>query len=189
MLVGFQWSVNLGSSHWKTTKKSLLASDYGGPPHKRILTVMRPRSSGRRIAFSRVAEVPATSEICRDGPLPTQDISLVYQDGLEVVARKKVSQELPVQRSKRERFVKACNKLGILLNPRKRLVDAAVGPVLGGEFDGSHGHFCHQRKTRAEMLVKTIIFMDCLGWSVGAQHFAGLCGSAVSLRRTLLCCF
>ena len=50
----------------------------------------------------------------RDGPLPTQDISLVYQDGLEVVARKKVSQELPVQRSKRERFVKACNKLGIL---------------------------------------------------------------------------
>ena len=78
--------------------------------------------------------------------------------------------------------MKACDKLGIPLSSRKRLVDAAVGPVLGGEFDGSHGHLCHQRKTRAEMLVKTIIFMDCLGWSVGArQHFAGLCGSAVSL--------
>ena len=45
-----------------------------------------------------------------------------------------------VQRSARERLMKACDKLGISLNPRKRLVDAAVGPVLGGELDGRLGH-------------------------------------------------
>ena len=38
-----------------------------------------------------------------------------------------MSPELPVQRSARERFVKACIKLGLPLNPRKRLVHAGLG--------------------------------------------------------------
>ena len=89
-----------------------------------------------------------------------------------------MSPELSVQRSARERLVKACDKFGISLNPRKRLVDAAVGPVLGGELDGRLGHLCHNCKTSAEMLVNTIILIGALGLSVGAlQHFAGLWAS------------
>ena len=56
----------------------------------------------------------------------------MYLDGLVVVVRnKKFSPELPVQRSARERFVKACIKLGLPLNPRKRLVRAGVGSSVG----------------------------------------------------------
>ena len=88
-----------------------------------------PLSSGRRIAFRRVAEIPAPFKIRRDRPLPTLDFSFVYLGGLEVVVRKKMSPELSVQRSARERLVKACEKFGIPLNPTKSLVDAVVGPV------------------------------------------------------------
>ena len=138
---------------------------------------LSPLSSGRRIAFRRVAEIPAASKNRRDRPLPTLDFSFVYLDDLDVPARKKVSPELSVQRSARE-HLKACDKFGIPLNPRKSLVDAAVGPVLGGELDGRLGHLSHERKTSAEMLVKTIILIGALGWSAGAlQHFAGLWAS------------
>ena len=137
-----------------------------------------PLSSGRRIALRRVAEIPAASKNRRDRPLPTLDFSFVYLDGLDVVARKKVSPELSVQRSARERVVKACDKFGIPVNPRKSLVDAAVGSVLGGELDGRLGHLSHERKTSAEMPIKTIILIGALGWSEGPlQHFAGLWAS------------
>ena len=82
------------------------------------------------VASRRVAETPATSELRRDRPLSTHDIGLVYLDGLDVVV-KKMSPELPVQRPARERFVKACIKLGLPLNPRKRLVHAGVGSSVG----------------------------------------------------------
>ena len=87
-----------------------------------------------------------------------------------------MSQEPPVQRPARERLVKACDKFGLPLNPMKSLVDAAVSP--GGELKGMLGHLCHQRKKSAEMLVKTIIIIGALRWSVGPlQHFAGLWAS------------
>ena len=76
-----------------------------------------------------MAEIPAPFKIRRDRPLPTLDFSFVYLGGLEVVVRKKMSPELSVQRSARERLVKACEKFGIPLNPTKSLVDAVVGPV------------------------------------------------------------
>ena len=184
MLVGFRWSMNLGSSHWKTTKISCLVAHHTSASSSACGP--SPLSSGRRIAFRRVAEIPAASKIRCDRLLPTHDFSSVYLGGLEVIVRKKISPELPVQRSAHERLVKACDKLGISLNPRKRLVDAAMGPVLDGELDGRLRHLCHERKTSAEMLVKTIIIIGALGWSVGAlQHFAGLWGFAMSCRRPL----
>ena len=89
-----------------------------------------------------------------------------------------MSPELSVQRLARERLVKACDKFGNSLNLRKSIVDAAVGPVLGGELDGRLAHLCRERKTSAEMLVKTIIIIGALRWLVGAlQHFAGLWAS------------
>ena len=45
-----------------------------------------------------------------------------------------MSPELPVQRSARERFVKACIKLGLPLNPRKRLVHADWVSSVGRRF-------------------------------------------------------
>ena len=116
------------------------------------------------------------SELRRDRPLPTHDIALVYLDGIDAFVRKKISPELPVQRLAGECSVKACIKLCLPLNPRKRLVDAAVGLQcwVASPMEGSVS-FCHERKTSLNTLAKTIIFSGALGWLARAlQNFAGL---------------
>ena len=61
-----------------------------------------------------------------------------------------MSPELPVERSARERFVKACIKLGLPLDPRKRPVHAGVGSSVGWRLRWQLGQLCHERKEKLE---------------------------------------
>ena len=134
-----------------------------------------PLSSGRRIAFRRVAEIPAASKNRRDRPLPTLDFSFVYLDGLDVVARKKVSPELSVQRSAREHFLKACDKFGLPLSSRKRLVDESR---VGWRVKGKARSPLPPAQEKCEHSIQNHYFHGIPGWSVGPlQHYAGLWAS------------
>ena len=100
----------------------------------------------------------------------------VWARSHEGVVRKAVQVGVAAfQRPARDHFLKACNKLGLPLSSRKRLVDESRG---GGELNGRLGHLCHQRKKSANILSRTTIFTGSLGWSVGPlQHYAGLWAS------------
>ena len=85
------------------------------------------------------------------------------------------------QRPARDHFLKACNKLGLPVSSRKRLVDESRG---SGKLNGRLGHLCHQRKKSANILSRTTIFTGSLGWSVGPlQHFRRPLGFLMSSRR------
>ena len=112
-----------------------------------------------RTLIFKTAEADKGTEMLKDRPLPEGPVvTVICMDGydhLEAVRRNAVAVVQEEASEPHRRFSDVCARLGLPLAKGKKLVRGTLGPLLGGEVDGSLGLLIHGRDKTAKLVVKT----------------------------------
>lgn len=182
---------------------------FGGPSDETTLVAMTAVPMGwqpsvdilqnfmRRFVFG-VCGVPASLEMRKDQPLPTDDIMVVCIDGADLVSKLKVvngaldvagwsaggnsDERTPVFAN----FVDQCRRRNLPLNEGKKVVREYNVLILGGELDGIRGSLMHSRVKGHQLASRTLALLSLdVVPQVALQHWAGRFCFAASFLRSL----
>lgn len=180
-------------------EKKVPQSAFGGSPHFWSYVYMRAVPMGctfavdamqcmaRKYVFE-LCNVPLSTELRRDSPMPEDDISLVCLDGFDYIRKTDFSSLLGKGSLKTSeahaKFVQTSHKLGLPLNAAKSLVKAFKGPILGGEVDGILGRVQHARDKGHKLMATTFALLsESKVTQASMQHWAGVACFAAGFRR------
>ncbi|CAK0814125.1 unnamed protein product, partial [Prorocentrum cordatum] len=184
--------------------KKVPRAAFGGPAAEETCVCIRSVPMGwigavdimqalaRRLVYETVP-VDGATELRKDAPVPTGDVSLVCMGGFDYVSRVRGLLDAMGPGSEEGsgsvphgRFVDVCGRLRIPLNVGKSVVDTLRTGILGGELDGLRGCLLRSRQTGHALAGKSLVLASTRGWPKGAlQRWAGLFGFAAGFGRPL----